>query len=307
MIQEIFADDFHEIEDLVDEYASSGEGMFAPGTLLKDRLRKSLSEQTIGVFASYESDQIIGFSVVGLKSGGISILHINESATNPLQARKELFDVGFEKLSNDLPIIRIGSRCVPEDLSEYVISRGFVRYDRKHMTLSREKIASFSKPELADDYGYEVYTNKMKDDVAKLIYEANIGNIDVNVFPNFFSTLDSVKSLIDSIENDVYGQYLEGYSFVLQKSGMPVGVIFLTKTDDETGYIPDICIHKDERRRGLARAIQIYSFQKMIEGNVEIQKINLDVTMDNPARHLYESLGFEDVGIYAVYMWNKSS
>ncbi len=307
MIQEISADDFHEIEDIVEEYASIGEGIFAPETPLKDRLRKSLSEETIGVYAAFEKDHVIGFSVIGVKNGGISILHINESAANPLQVRKDLFDAGFEKLSAEFPIVRIGSRSVPEDLSEYVISKGFVRYDRKHMTLSRQKITSLSQRDIDDDYNFEIYTSDMKDEVAKLIYEANIDNIDVNVFPNFFSTIESVNSLIANIENDVYGKYLQGYSFVLQKGDIPVGVIFLTKTDDETGYIPDICIHKNERRRGLARAIQIYGFKKMIEGDAKILRINLDVTMDNPARHLYESLGFEDVGKYAVYMWNNSS
>ncbi len=308
MIRQISLESFDEVQDIIKEYSSStDEGPFAPLVPLEERLKKGLSEGAIELYASFENEQSIGFSVLGLRSGGISILYASESARDRFHSKKELFDYGFDKLSKEFSLVRIGSSSVDGELSKYALTRGFEKYDRKHMTLSRDKISSLSQRELSEEFTFADYDRERKEEMIKLIYEANTGNIDVHVFPNFFSTPEAVESLIENIEKSVYGKYEEGYSFVIHKLGKPVGVIFLTQTDDETGYIPDICIQKEERGQGLGRAILVYSFKKMIEGKPNITKINLDVTIDNPARYLYESLGFEDVRHYSVYIWNKDS
>ena len=305
MIRQIALESFDEIQHLIEEYsASTDEGPFAPTVPLEERLKKGLSEGSIGLYASFENEQSIGFSVLGLKSGGISIVYASESAEDRFLSKKELFDFGFDKLSKEFSLVRIGSSSVDSSLSEYALTRGFEKYERKHMTLSRDKISSLPQRELHEEFTFAEYTREGKEEIIKLIYESNAGNIDAHVFPNFFSTPEAVDSLIDNIEKSVYGKYEEGYSFVLHKLSKPVGVIFLTQTDDETGYIPDICIQKEERGQGLGRAILVHSFKKMIERKPNITKINLDVTIDNPARYLYESLGFEDVHHYSVYLWN---
>ncbi|MFW9921057.1 MAG: GNAT family N-acetyltransferase [Candidatus Thorarchaeota archaeon] len=298
---------FETIEYLIDDYTSSQKtSIFAPPIPLADRLKHGISEGAIGVYAFVEHEEAKGFFVLGLRNGGISILHASGEDARVFRIKQEMFDFGFELLSKEFSLVRVGGGSIDEELSRYLISRGFDKFDRKHMTLSREKIEDLPDSSLDGSFTFQSYTSDDKQEMSALIYDANVDNIDVKVFPNFFGSEEAVKDLITSIENNVYGKYTEGYSLILRKEGEAVGAIFLTQTDDVTGYIPDICIRKDNRRQGLGRAILVQSFKDMINGMPALRRINLDVTMKNPARFLYESLGFEDVNHYSVHLWNKA-
>ncbi|MHA1909143.1 MAG: GNAT family N-acetyltransferase, partial [Candidatus Thorarchaeota archaeon] len=142
--------------------------------------------------------------------------------------------------------------------------------------------------------------------IAEIIYKANSGSIDVQVFPEFFSTIEAVNQLLENIENDRYGKYKEPHSKIISCNGKFIGVCFLTMTSDDTGYIPDIALLPEYRGKGLGKSLLIYSLKEMMNEEEGLKKNNLDVTKANPAKHLYESLGYEDVTHYSMFNWTKS-
>ena len=79
----------------------------------------------------------------------------------------------------------------------------------------------------------------------------------------------------------------------------------MTCRNGDTGYIPDIVIDHDYRGRGLGKAILIHSMKRQLKSDAAITKVDLDVTLSNDARLLYESLGFENVREYTMYTWKK--
>jgi ribosomal protein S18 acetylase RimI-like enzyme len=244
--------------------------------------------------------------ILGLVSGVINVLHVSPDDDNLAETERELFDHGFEYLSKSYESVKIGGRQLGTTLEGYFETKGFRKYDRKHMTLSREKIEDLESPSLATEFGFKDYTPDQREKVAELVYRTNIGNIDNLVFPEFFGSHENAIRLLENTEQNRYGKYKEPHSKILTHNEEIIGACFLTLMKDDTGYIPDICLLQDFRGKGIGKALLVHSMKEMTRLEDGLAKINLDVTIDNPARHLYESLGYEDVRHYSMYSWIKN-
>ncbi|MFX0107582.1 MAG: GNAT family N-acetyltransferase, partial [Candidatus Hodarchaeota archaeon] len=66
-----------------------------------------------------------------------------------------------------------------------------------------------------------------------------------------------------------------------------------------------ICVDKRYRKRGLGRNLLLFSLKEAVMSVASIERIVLDVTLSNPARRLYQSLGFEDVREFTIFTWTS--
>lgn len=81
-----------------------------------------------------------------------------------------------------------------------------------------------------------------------------------------------------------------GFILVSEEEGTITGAVVINKTG-MAGYIPEnilvyIAVHKDYRGKGLGKDLMLKTFDKA-EGSIK-----LHVEPENPARFLYEKLGF---------------
>ena len=81
-----------------------------------------------------------------------------------------------------------------------------------------------------------------------------------------------------------------GFILTSRENNAITGAVIINKTGME-GYIPEnilvyIAVHKDYRGKGLGKDLMLKTFDKA-EGNIK-----LHVEPENPARFLYEKLGF---------------
>lgn len=81
-----------------------------------------------------------------------------------------------------------------------------------------------------------------------------------------------------------------GFILVSKENNQITGAVIINKTGME-GYIPEnilvyIAVHKDYRGKGLGKDLMLKTFEKA-EGSIK-----LHVEPENPARFLYEKLGF---------------
>ncbi len=81
-----------------------------------------------------------------------------------------------------------------------------------------------------------------------------------------------------------------GFILVSEEGGTITGAVVVNKTG-MAGYIPEnilvyIAVHKDYRGKGLGKDLMLKTFDKA-EGSIK-----LHVEPENPARFLYEKLGF---------------
>ena len=53
----------------------------------------------------------------------------------------------------------------------------------------------------------------------------------------------------------------------------------------------------------LGKMLLIHSMKKIIVGEPDIVKVDLDVTLENNATFLYKSVGFKHVREYSMYTW----
>ncbi|MFW9848629.1 MAG: GNAT family N-acetyltransferase [Candidatus Thorarchaeota archaeon] len=307
MIKQISIDEFEEIRTLLDDYVETHEsGIFQLQMPFQDRLKKALETERIGIFAEFYGSKPIGFVVLGLGFSNINVLYVDPAIEDIKTIEHGLFDYGFDYLSKKSDTVKIGGRKLGTTLEGYFEIKGFQKFNRKHMTLSREAIESLEHQKLPIEFRFIDYSSDMREEVAEIVYKANIENIDMQVFPEFFGTLENAIRLLNDTEQNRYGEYKEPYSKVLTCNGDMIGACFLTKTSDDTGYIPDICLLQEYRGRGLGKVLLVHCLKEMVRLDEGITKINLDVTLDNPARYLYESLGYKDVRSYSMYSWTRN-
>jgi len=139
-------------------------------------------------------------------------------------------------------------------------------------------------------------------------------------FPAMTVGLLEKHSVRDFLYNhlDEYGDTKQDISKAIEyalNSGMHPGGLILTAWDGDTivgtvvinhtgmaGYIPEnilvyIAIHKDYRGKGLGKKLMEQTF-KETEGDIA-----LHVESDNPAKHLYEKVGFTNK--YLEMRWKR--
>lgn len=112
-----------------------------------------------------------------------------------------------------------------------------------------------------------------------------------------FSHPWSEQSLRDSLSNP------DNYFYFIEKDGIIVGYIGFNKIIDE-GYIYNVAVHPDFRRKGLGRALVDYVIKAH---SSKLAFLTLEVRPSNtPAIELYRSFGFKKAGERRDYYSNPT-
>jgi len=102
--------------------------------------------------------------------------------------------------------------------------------------------------------------------------------------------------------DDYYGK---ADFLVIETGGSPIGRLYVYR-DEEEIHIIDIALLPGYRGRGLGR---ILLEELLDEGRATNRKVTIYVENFNPARHLYDRLGFQHVdsnGIYHFMVWSAA-
>lgn len=301
MIHEINPDNVDDIKPMIDLFRErSGEGVVPED--FHNRIKDSVSNKRASAVGNFAEDgSLNGIGLFGHMSSRISFVF----ADGNLEIEKKIARALFDKYSKEYPFITTGGPWISDMLSEYIVEIGFTKHDRSYMTLERTEVESLPEPVLPDGMMFETFNKESQDEIAELMFKCNDGHVDQDVFPDFFDTPESCARLIENIEANRYGEYKEGLSWILRNGDAAIGACFMTCRNGDTGYIPDIVIDHDYRGKGLGKAILVHSMKRQLESDSAIVKVDLDVTLSNNARYLYESLGFKDVREYSMYIWKK--
>ncbi len=110
-----------------------------------------------------------------------------------------------------------------------------------------------------------------------------------------FSSPWSEASVISTMENQ------DSAFFVAEVDGQTVGYIGSYFVLDE-GNITNVAVMPEFRRKGIARGL-IEALKECAEEK-ELSFLTLEVRASNPARLLYEKMGFSEVGVRKNYYSN---
>jgi len=101
-----------------------------------------------------------------------------------------------------------------------------------------------------------------------------------------------------------YEQYYPDCAFMVIEMGQAaIGRLYIDR-DDEDIRITDIALLPEFRGRGIGRMLMEEILE---EGRATQKRVTIHVEQDNPARHLYDRLGFRHVdtnGVYHLMEWS---
>jgi ribosomal protein S18 acetylase RimI-like enzyme len=100
--------------------------------------------------------------------------------------------------------------------------------------------------------------------------------------------------------------YIGAAFYLIFKNKTPIGRLYIHENYQEKGVrIIDIALLPDWQKKGIGKSI----FQDILgKGNLIKKNVSIHVEAFNPAKHLYERLGFEKIsetnGVYHLMQWN---
>jgi len=133
---------------------------------------------------------------------------------------------------------------------------------------------------------------KMNEIIIRKMTEADIDGVyDVEI--NSFAIPWSKKSFSDELSNSLAIYY------IAESEGRVAGYAGMWNVADE-GDVTNIAVHPDFRRRGIGKLLMKALFKEAQSSDMRL--ITLEVRESNaPARKMYESFGFKEVGIRKNY------
>ncbi len=310
MIEQIGLDRCNEVRLILEDYLDTLDESQRPPSTLIDQVIDHWENQRIEVYAKIDTDnQILGIAVLGLVSNRISIISMAKAAETLdepqiVSIQIELFQAGYKRLKTTGDSILTGGP-LGESLREHALSLGFRGFERTSMEACREVLESLDDPTLTKDLSFIPFDESMKGTLSELIYRGNVGSVDVDVFPLFSGTEEHALKLIEDTIGNQFGEFKSpDDSRILKIGDSLVGVCLIT-IRGRFAYIPDVCIEPTLRRKGLGRALLVHTLKRLMKTYSDLDGVGLDVTIENPAKHLYDSLGFKEQRRYEILNWMK--
>jgi len=133
------------------------------------------------------------------------------------------------------------------------------------------------------DYTFYTPQDEVKEQQKKEVADFLFEHLD-----QFGDEYDAIMRCINFALDDK--KKFGGFILVAKENEKVAGAVIINKTG-MAGYIPEnilvyIAVHKDYRGKGLGKELMLKTFDKA-EGSIK-----LHVEPENPARYLYEKLGF---------------
>ncbi len=200
--------------------------------------------------------------------------------------------------------IRAERQLVPGESDGYGLEKtGFSVYQRTRMTINLPGL--YLDGEVSADCVIKPWGITKLDAAAELIFAANEGTLDKDLYPVFFgdSPLDCRHGIL-SILAGKYGAIHPQASICLYHEDKLAGINLVVDEGGGVASVVEISVSPLLQRRGFARTMMLSSLRTLQAEGVD--SVDLAVTNDNyRAYQMYIKLGFSDaatfpVGIYKV-------
>jgi len=218
------------------------------------------------------------------------------------QTAEALVEELFRESLNEpaLKAISVGVRGETPGAREALLKRDAVFFERCQMVCDLK--AARPAIELKNGYYLARWTEDVNPQAEAMAAAATIGTIDEVAVPDAMAEeiVDLLRQLRRNEYPGVTGWNAEASLVMLDAQGHGAGYIAMC-TVEGMAFVVDIAVHPDHRRQGLARALMMEGMRVCREqGYVQM---GLAVTTRNPARNLYETLGFEAVECGENAVW----
>ncbi|MBN2471986.1 MAG: GNAT family N-acetyltransferase, partial [Anaerolineae bacterium] len=231
---------------------------------------------------------VIAWRVEG-DAGFIVLFCVLEEA--PSQAAGRLLEEALCGLAGQAPRgIYVELPEVSDVVRAALEAADFAGVARTIMQCDVRALAGGDLPVLAPGYRLRAWDDAWLEAAADVIYRANIGAVDAMIIPEMQSLPGTLRIVRQALQGR-YGLFDPAASgLILNAEGEAAGVTLVTRRHSGAGFTAEICVLPDHRRRGLARHLMLHTHAALRAAGVTHN--TLGVTQGNPARRLYDSLGY---------------
>lgn len=111
------------------------------------------------------------------------------------------------------------------------------------------------------------------------------------------------EEFIERVHGGAYGTFHTGYARGYYQDAICTGVILGAEAAPGVGFILQVAVEPGFRKRGLGRNLVLDLANQFYQHGM--QTMALGVTQSNPARKLYEELGFRPLRTVTAYLWSN--
>jgi ribosomal protein S18 acetylase RimI-like enzyme len=116
-------------------------------------------------------------------------------------------------------------------------------------------------------------------------------------------TLAGAEGFVRTAADGAYGQTRPAFIRLIRRMGRPVAAVVGCEAAPGVGFVLQVVVRPEARGQGLGTQLMIELAQCFRDAGLE--RVALGVTNDNPARRLYERLGFRKILPVNAYVWWK--
>jgi GNAT superfamily N-acetyltransferase len=196
-------------------------------------------------------------------------------------------------LAEPVPMCRL-------DIDEAFTDLGFQRVERELM------IAELGEHGLGRAALRETVTCDHRDlhEVADVIVDAYTGHPGRGLHAEV-QTNDRAFAFVKAVEEGFFGPARAAYTRLIRRNGRCIGAIVGCEVAPEVGFILQVVVRRDWQRRGIG-AVLIRELTDCFR-QAGLERVALGVTSANPARRLYERMGFRRLAPVTAYIWWKEA
>lgn len=292
-------------DEFVDEVAQGLGGLYGPAAEARYResaakdVRAALRHPATDAVAFLHGDRVVGMLMAVLRDRvcEISFTHVLKGhAGRGVEKRMIAESVNTFRAGGADGIL---SECItfcPLEEEEVYAELGFAKVDRAIMGAELGGLAFHSdEPAASRPLG-------LRDgpEAAEIIVEAYEGHPGRSLH-NEVRTPSAALAFINSVTSGGYGEVRDAYVRVLHCKGDPAGVIVGCEVAPDVGFVLQVAVRPACQGRGLGSRLVRELAGVFAEAGLD--RMALGVTWDNPARRLYERLGFASWRRLNAYVW----
>jgi ribosomal protein S18 acetylase RimI-like enzyme len=218
-------------------------------------------------------------------------------ATSPPALSESLVDYVFSELArvHSLQAIEVRARDEAPDMREAWQRHGFVFFERCWMI---RPLGVAPLPVLPAPKGYQVvrWQDEFSDDAAQVAVAAYENSIESTVVPGS----RMIEQLLELWANGSERQGAEASRVMLDRRGQVIGYAAVSMPNGDA-QIADLAVLPAHRRRGVGRTLLVRSMTACQQRGLDA--VGAAITTRNPARQLYNQLGFRAIDCGEVAIW----
>lgn len=254
-------------------------------------------------FAFFKDEHLYGTLVYGHLGDGARILFLHFLDGIASRDLGLLVTRAVENIRRENGVERIISEFTylgPGDPNPYFARLGFRALPR--LVLSRSLAELPTLAEAPAGYRFLPWTPADREAIAELILLGKEGSADQELYAEFRSH-EGTLGLVETLAAGGLGQALPDLTWVAREaSGRVVGSTLGVLLTPEDGFVVDLTVAPDHRRRGLGAGLLSWQLAAMAEQGAV--RVLLGVTAANAsAVELYQRLGFTTRQRFTAQLW----